>query len=1337
MPTLNSTELGELNAFIPNDFENFTTADAIAYYSYLEGKGFTYGTLALGVVENNTVRGQIANNYAESVAAAHGIDFSVGSEDWKKMQWNLMQNDWDARNTLGGAELGWSGYNDAHADAFGDVGLPANTWTANVPLVHLGDVDPLMAAALWDDMLTNTGFFDGWFADGLALSMSVNVTTVLDFSDVMNDMGKTMEWYGHMAKALADMANEDLEEIFPGLTNPGIYETLDGIRDLQGDMPNGGIPASWPGGFGNAPSGPKLSPDWVPTGVLGPFNASIPMGSPLIVDLDNDGVEATTFSASTTEIFFDIDNDGFREQTAWLGADDGLLVRDLNSNGQIDNASELFGSATADGFALLSVMDTNGDHVIDASDADFSDLMIWQDANGDAYVQTGELQSLSYWDIKSISLAGVTASTSTINGNPVSHTSTVTLDSGATRAIADVWFKHDNINSYYDNDYELDIRTLFLPNLRGFGEMPDLHIAMSQDEDLLDMVTNLVSGWDLNSFSTEDVKNDIEDILLKWAGVDGVDPYSRKEAYLDAYIEIDTRHLVFLEKFLGQAYFNTGAQTDSPGPQAYAELQKSWEFALGQMQAQLLVQMGANALFIDTISYNVWTGDYEGTLDLSQTAIEDLVLLSTDAGVDTEAYWRNVANFVAYTVGTTNLSVTEEGWLDDAIYNSDPLLSWNFIKAPPTYTGISDWGTSGNDTITGSVYNDSLHGGDGNDTISGGDKHDMLYGDAGDDTVWGGSGADQIWGANGEDILYGEDGADIIYGGSDNDELYGGNGNDALYGEGGADLLDGGTGGNTLNGGSGDDTYLYSGGVDLIFEEGGTDTIQLPEGVEPGDITFTRIHNQYGGNLLITIAGAGSIEINNQFYWYTGMHVETLSFYDPLDGTINLTTLTDITTYGTNADDTISGVTSPSHLNDTIYGYGGNDYLMGNNGNDTLDGGLGNDLLYGDGGDDTFIASYGFDEYWDTAGSNDVIVIPAAFSASDVSFMRSAAAGLNNLIIMIQGLGQIKVGYQFQGYPIEKVVFANGVDADITLSSVAYDVVGTEGNDTGLAGLTSLGAPDEHIYGYGGNDTLTGNDGNDVLDGGAGNDTLYGDAGNDIFVMSAGNDVIRDTTGNDVLLIPEAYDANDVTFYRLASEYMYYVHVGVAGLGDVQIIDQLSHGIIEKVSFANGIDGDILLNNVSYTVFGTSGGEYMYGVTGASLNETFYGYGGNDVIYAGDGNDVLYGGSGADILFGEAGADRYVFEAASAFSAVDTIYGFNTSQNDMIDLRDVLSLFDPLTDLITDFVEITTSGSDSILKVDQDGTGGTYSLTQIATISGVTGLTDEAALVSGGQLLVA
>lgn len=55
--------------------------------------------------------------------------------------------------------------------------------------------------------------------------------------------------------------------------------------------------------------------------------------SPLIVDLDGDGVETTSVANG---IYFDHDGNGFAENTDWVGKDDGLLVRDINGNGQID-----------------------------------------------------------------------------------------------------------------------------------------------------------------------------------------------------------------------------------------------------------------------------------------------------------------------------------------------------------------------------------------------------------------------------------------------------------------------------------------------------------------------------------------------------------------------------------------------------------------------------------------------------------------------------------------------------------------------------------------------------------------------------------------------------------------------------------------------------------------------------------------------------------------------------------------------------------------------------------------------------------------------------------------
>jgi hypothetical protein len=41
--------------------------------------------------------------------------------------------------------------------------------------------------------------------------------------------------------------------------------------------------------------------------------------------------------------FFDIDGDGFAEETAWVDADDGLLLMDRDGDGLINDVSELFG----------------------------------------------------------------------------------------------------------------------------------------------------------------------------------------------------------------------------------------------------------------------------------------------------------------------------------------------------------------------------------------------------------------------------------------------------------------------------------------------------------------------------------------------------------------------------------------------------------------------------------------------------------------------------------------------------------------------------------------------------------------------------------------------------------------------------------------------------------------------------------------------------------------------------------------------------------------------------------------------------------------------------------
>lgn len=89
---------------------------------------------------------------------------------------------------------------------------------------------------------------------------------------------------------------------------------------------------------------------------------------------------------------FDIDSDGTSDQISMLGANSGFLVRDIDENGKIDVASELFGAQNGDGFADLARFDDDQNGWIDENDKIFDKLRIWQKTdNGDRLIAIGEI----------------------------------------------------------------------------------------------------------------------------------------------------------------------------------------------------------------------------------------------------------------------------------------------------------------------------------------------------------------------------------------------------------------------------------------------------------------------------------------------------------------------------------------------------------------------------------------------------------------------------------------------------------------------------------------------------------------------------------------------------------------------------------------------------------------------------------------------------------------------------------------------------------------------------------------------------------------------------------
>lgn len=125
----------------------------------------------------------------------------------------------------------------------------------------------------------------------------------------------------------------------------------------------------------------------------------------------------------------------------------------------------------------------------------------------------------------------------------------------------------------------------------------------------------------------------------------------------------------------------------------------------------------------------------------------------------------------------------------------------------------------------------------------------------------------------------------------------------------------------------------------------------------------------------------------------------------------------------------------------------------------------------------------------------------------------------------------------------------------------------------------------------------------------------------------------------------------------------------------------------------------------------------------AALGTIAYGTSGQDTLYGTSGNDKINGFGGGDDLYGGHGADLFIFSKIS--HGIDHIKDFNVGEGDTLDVSALLHGFDPVTDAINKFVFATTSGSNTIVSVDPDGSGNISHATQIAVLENVTGVSVE------------
>ena len=1052
------------------------------------------------------------------------------------------------------------------------------------------------------------------------------------------------------------------------------------------------------------------NPD-IPTDPNDPQNAAPMYYDPIIIDLNKDG---TTTSKLNGAVNFDMDNNGFKEATGWISKDDAFLAYDRNGNGKIDNGNELFGDKTVsvgaygytgetakNGFEALKEFDFNNDNIIDEKDKDFDKLLLWQDLNTNGLTEEGELKSLKEHNVKSIDLRYKETQIDN-NGNLIKQTSTVTFNDNTTTTADDVWFK---VDLRYTEQPSINIpeRIKALPEVTAFGNLHNLRNAMSENLGLENMIKDYIG------LTPEEKVKQLDNVLFKWAGVEGIDKDSRGQF-------IDARMLGAYEKISGKPFLQWGNNPNPSSPAANIIMGIMNKFK-NYVSANIELQTKYKGL-IDTtyMYYNDDTNKYDYDFSKVNTRLKEFY---------------NAKNY-------KELSLLSGIVRDAAQYKSELLDSFknNLEKL-----------ASNNDDFALFALSDYISGTDKGDVIQGKSNHNLFIGGKGDDVFQGGygknayiyhkgDGNDTIHENGNESTIYFEDirrdevefsnqggrglnikvkgtkdsinikqyyiHNDILLKFSDKTVLSGKNisltvtgddGDNDLYGYIGNDVLEGGKGNDTLNGGYGDDIYVYSkgDGNDVISDWGGANILYF-KNLSYNDVQFFK----QDSNLLIKVKSTEETIVIRDMLSYLPYKMFSFKFSD---GTIRDSSNINIAIVGDDQDNNLRGIFTENTF-------------IGGKGNDVLEGGYGKNTYIYHKGD-------GNDTIYDLLGNNTIDF--KDITRNEVDFVRDN----DHLSVKIRDTNEhITVMHFFSFESLSmNFKFADGITVSNEGAKAAV-LIGDD-NSNSIQGYDS----NDILKGNGGDDKLYGNEGNDILVGGAGNDILVGNEGVDTYVFGRGDgkDVIyaldanfkqfninsdgnynipyydnynipyydnqKTSKGTDIIKFKEGITKNDLIFERSGVN-RHDLLIKIKDTNDsITVKDMFSDDVssrgIDKIEFADGSFMDIedihkstpIITNqynqqqiygsiYSDTIIGNDQNNIAYGKDG---NDVIHGHEGDDKLYGDTGNDTLIGGKGNDYLDGGNGNDVYIYNKGGGNDTItdtngtDTIkFGSGISKQDII-----------------------------------------------------------------------
>ena len=951
-------------------------------------------------------------------------------------------------------------------------------------------------------------------------------------------------------------------------------------------------------------------------------NYRIEYYDPIVLDLNGNGIQLVEDDGNFGA-FFDHDGDGIRTASGWVDPEDGLLVRDINGDGIINDGTELFGDNTLlndgtlakSGIQALADLDSNGDGIVDVQDENFNELKVWQDKNGDGISTADELLTLTEAGISSLNVTNSEMINEAVTGGIIKEQNTFTKMDGSIGTIADVNLSNDSMHAKYSEKLELRDDIADLPSLYGSGRLRDIQqAAMVSDE-----LANILKQY-ADTETREGQKALLDDLMFAWAKTD--------PQYADTNISIlrpenipwtqsdDSHNVIRLRPYesLPDFIWTEPLQPEIANNEIEA-IVKFMDATLGIAPTNTLYEIRSSQIAEFSKAYNEIKEDLYHNL-LNQTILKPY-LESVDVYTDGENILMTFDNLSVllnekYTVNP--LEALED--LKDLLSLNGHILEvggWEkgFVLLKQWRDELSE-NSSEAQTFIDEMFKDidtqSAGGVKGKDFVfldnETQEKYTALRGN--DTIIINTSNGQTVEGLNGDDVIVAGQGNDYIEGGAGRNSyiFYKGIGEDFV---------------------NYDNTYSGNEYDKLAFTDVNLDEVIFYKQDQNLIVSF--------GSDKVTVLGALDATSTKSLIFKFQDQVLSLNNIteQPL---VNLTT-SDTQKYinGWRGEDILSG----NDTDNQIYAYAGDDEIEGGKGNDILVGGEGQDTYHfslGDGIDTIQESNYASEanyiKFTDinasdvqsiTFDGDDLII---QYSDIDKIILKNYIGNSQDSILSVQ----FADGTQWLNQDLmAQVTFEGSENTDVITGTLndrtniinAYDGDDlVHGNQTaqniidGGAGWDELHGGDniDIIFGGTGEDFIYGNASADSIYGGDGHDTLFGGAGDDYIEGGEGNDWLQGDGGADIL---------------------------IGGLGDdTYDVDEFDT-VIENPD--EGYDSIFIAND--FDLAGTNLEEIRLKGNG---NFKAIGDSNDNGLYGNDGNNYLDGKAGADIMSGGAGDDYYVVD---------------------------------------------------------------------------------------------